>query len=71
MKKILVRVLSILFYPLIRCHQIIMDAPIICCDNALIGYGTYHQFSAPEHSGASGFVRPASHSRTGWVCHAR
>ena len=45
MKNRLFKIAKIVLFPLIWCYQVIQDAPIIDCDNALIGYSEYHSYS--------------------------
>ena len=50
MKTILLHGLQILFYPIVWCHQVIMDAPIPDCDNALLSYGETSRYFSPERA---------------------
>ena len=45
MKTIFLGILRVLLYPFVYCYRIIQDAPIICCDDALIGYGACTRFA--------------------------
>ena len=36
MKKTVVKILKVVFYPVIWCHDVIMNAPMINCDNELL-----------------------------------
>ena len=44
MKSTICKILKIVFYPLIRAHQIVMEAPIYDFDNALSGYSDYSRY---------------------------
>ena len=65
MKTCLFRILKIALYPLIYCHRIIMEAPVIGFDNELIGSGEFEHFvpvdkpHASRHTDRSGRVTPA------------
>ena len=68
-KNILFQILKLILYPLLYCRQVILDAPIICCDNQVIGFGEYSRLTG---SGETASDHASSHpTETGWVCHAR
>ena len=70
MKNFLLRAVRFVLYPLFWCWQVVQDAPIISCDNDLIGAGAYNRLATPDAPRASrrkepcGRVTPlCSHAR--------
>ena len=68
--KLLYQILRTVLYPLIWCHQVIMEAPIVCCDSALISYSDYNRCGG-DCGGSSHSHRSVSRSESGWVCRAQ
>ena len=57
MKNRLLKICSMIFYPLIACRRIIQEAPVVCCDDELLGFGDFSRYAAPEKAPVS---RPAA-----------
>ena len=69
MKYYLILLLKIILYPLYYCHQVIMDAPVLCCSNELFGFSEANHDGFPDAS--CGSRHASSRSETGWVCQTR
>ena len=70
MKNMLLRAARFVLYPFYWCWQVVQDAPIISCDNELVGASAYNRLSvndaprAPRHKDVCGRVTPAcGHAR--------
>ena len=50
MKKMFLRMVKIVFFPLIWCHQVIQDAPVIDCSNGFIGYSDWTRCHEAERN---------------------
>ena len=46
MKQRMMKVMKVLFFPLIWCHRVIMDAPIVDVDNTFVGASEWRAYSA-------------------------
>ena len=71
MKKLVCRILRTVLYPLFYCYQIVMDAPVLCCDNELFGFSEAAHTLPDEGTSCGSAHRPAAIGETGWVCRAR
>ena len=69
MKNLLFRTIRFVLSPIIYCHRIIMEAPVVCCDDELMCFGDYNRFCMPEeHAKAlreepGSFVNLSFHTR--------
>ena len=60
MKQMVFKVVKALLYPLIWCHRVIREAPLMDVDNALVGYSDWMRYCAPQDKTSHGHAHQKS-----------